>query len=216
MKHFIRISLCMLFVFIFTSKNLNAQSPLGYGDSYFGVAAGGEYKTLNDGDFFVGTLEFNAYSSSTLIEYNTTIEYGENYFSFEPVSVIGVIAMCMFIDGQGSATPDMLTFFGLLGTSSAKISIFLFKGWVELVPKWNLLKLTKLYDNKLYFNGNIGGELKIYLTDGLYISPYWEYNFGYKYISKAKSNYEFHNENANHDKSPFRGQNFGLYLGYYF
>ena len=206
----------VLIIIILAYFVANAQSPLGYGNSAFGVALGGEYKTLNDGDFLVGTLELNAYSSTTLFEYNSTFEYGENYFSFEPLSAIGVLAMCMFLGGQGSATSDMLTFFGLLGTSSAKINIFLFNGWVEIVPKWNLLKLTKLYDNKMYFNGNVGGELKVYLTDGLYISPYWEYKFGYKYISKAKSNYEFHNENANNDKSPFRGQNYGFYIGYYF
>ena len=208
--------LLLILIFAFCLSLIKAQSPLGYGNSAFGIAIGGEYKDLNDGDFFVGTLEFNAYSSSTLFEYNTTVEFGENYISFEPLSLVGVLALCMFIDGQGDATPDMLTFFGLLGTSSAKINIFLFNGWVELVPKWNLLKLTKLYDNKLYFNGNVGGELKIYLTDGLYVSPYWEYNFGYKYISKAKNEYIYHNDNANNNKSPFRGQNFGLFLGYYF
>lgn len=206
----------ILLTLLILSAFAKAQSPLGYGNSVFGIALGGEYKTLNDGNFFVGTLELNAYSSATLLEYNTTVEYGNNYFSFEPLSVAGLLTVLFFTEGQGEATPGMKLMAFMFATSSAKANIFLFNGLIELVPKWNLLKLTKLYDNKMYLNGNVGGEIKIYLTDGLYLSPYWEYNFGYKHISNANSNYLFHNEHANHSKSPFRGQNYGLYIGYYF
>lgn len=191
---------------------VDAQSTLGY-QSAFGIAYGAKYMKLNDGDFYsFASIELNAFSYQTKFEYSAVFEYGKNYLSFEPFSIVGVLGMLMF-NGQDN---NLMLAAGILGTSGAKIPIQLFNGRVELTPRWNLLKLTKLYDNKLYLNGAAGVEMKIYLSDGLYISPEWEYCFGYKHISSAMKDYSFHNENANHSKSPFRGHNFGLFIGYYF
>lgn len=201
---FILLAVCIM-------TTVKAQSPLGY-QSAFGMAYGAKYKMINDGDFFTfASVEFNAFSYQTQFEYTAVFEYGKNYLSFEPFSIVGVLGMLMF-NGQ----KDLMLVSGILGTSSAKIPIQVFNGRLEITPRWNLLKLTKLYDNKLYLNGSAGVELKVYVTDGLYISPMWDYSFGYKHISSAMKDYSFHNENANHSKSPFRGHNFGLFIGYYF
>lgn len=204
----------LLIVFILTTclTTVKAQSPLGY-QSAFGVAYGARYKMLNDGNFlpFV-SLDFNAFSYQTKFEYTTVFEYGKNYLSFEPFSVIGVLGMLLF-NGQNQ---NLMLTACILGTSSAKIPIQILNGRIELTPRWNLLKLTKLYKNRLYLNGSVGVEIKIYVSDGLYISPVYEYGFGYKHISNAMSNYSFHNGNADHSKTPYRGHSVGLFIGYYF
>lgn len=201
---FISLTLCI-------STAVKAQSPLGY-QSAFGLAYGTKFKMINDGNFFTfASIELNAFSYQTQFEYSAVFEYGKNYLSFEPFSIVGVLGMLMF-NGQN----DLMLAAGILGTSSAKIPIQIFNGRLEITPRWNLLKLTKLYDNKFYLNGSAGVELKVYVTDGLYVSPMWDYSFGYKHISSAMNDYSFHNENANQSKSPFRGHNFGLFIGYYF
>jgi len=191
----------LLILFIFIIPMLaEAQSPLGRHD-VFGISAGYKHLNIERGNFDVAFLEFDLYVYSTQFEYTAKIEYGKDYLSYEPLGALGVILMAFMFNGAGK---DMSTTTGerfliiLLGTSSAKIPIYIADGRIELCPQWNMLKITRLYNDDFQLNASVGASLKVYLNKSLYLSPMWEYSFGYK------------------KESPFTGHAYGMSLGFYF
>jgi len=191
----------LLILFILIAPMLaEAQSPLGRHD-VFGISTGYKHHNIKGGNFDVAFLEFDLYVYSTQFEYTAKIEYGKDYLNFEPLGALGVMLMAFMFDGAGKDMPTTTEerfYIIMLGSSSAKIPIYIANGWVEICPQWNLLKITKLYKDNFHINASVGLSLKFYLNRSIYLSPMWEYSFGYK------------------KQSPFTGHAYGMSLGFYF
>ncbi|MDR1348944.1 MAG: hypothetical protein LBJ63_11080 [Prevotellaceae bacterium] len=146
------------------------------------------------------------------VDFNSSFNYGKNYISYEPCSLIGLL-YCRFVTGLGE-DPDRnlvdLTFMVMAAsTMSFNIPIGDEDRFI-IRPYWSLMRISRVLDaptekiNPVFGLKDDANEYQLNAAAGVYfsinwdlfmISPFCEYGFGYKKVS------------------PFTGFNFGLSVG---
>lgn len=211
------LCLCLLVL----SISINAQPIFWQEDRCLSVDAGYKRANLNCGNFDIAFIEATAYFEPQLgWEFSTRFEYGKDYLSFSPLSLIGLPFWIYSSTHGGEASVNLIG--AIASIATAKLPIYIWD-WFEITPSWDLFKLTKLYDDKkLKINANVGLQLKFYPlcwtypVETLYISPYCHYEFAYK-KNAADFAYNWWGDNIKRtDKSLFFGYSFGVAVGYYF
>lgn len=191
-------------------------------DKNWGVNAGYEKLNINSGNFDVFSVEATAYPSSALgWEFSTKVSYGKDYFSFEPVSVVGYMSL-IFIHSHakkyGYGTGEKMLAW-LMAISSAKLPMAICD-YVEIAPYWNLFKLSKVYDTKLQITADVGLQLKFFPLAGLdktlFIGGFGCYNFAYHNNASNFMGNSWSSHIKKSNQSLFRGWSYGVNLGIYF
>lgn len=213
--------IALYFLCIFSACELKAQPIFWQEDRNLSVDAGYKHASLNCGTFDVAFIEATMYFNPTLgWEFFTKFEYGKDYFSFSPLSLVGLPFWIYSATHGGEATSNLVG--ALAAISTARLPIYVWD-WFEVSPYWDLFKLTKIYDSKkLKINADVGLQLKFYplcssySLSTLYISPFVQYDFAYK-----KNAGNFYSESwagniKRTDKSLFFGYSYGVTIGYYF
>lgn len=185
-------------------------------EKYAGVNLSYTRENLNVGTYNLAGLELTLYPSKSMgWEFSTKINYGADYFSFEPVGLVGTL-MVVYTQThkkQFGSTEKLAS--ALLAITSAKLPIYPFD-YVEFTPYWSFFNLTKLGDDPFKVCGHIGMQLKIFpfchslKWNTFYIAPYIQHDFGYSATDGGFLPYWFDGD------SPFGGTSFGLQTGFYF
>ena len=186
--------IALYFLCIFSAGELKAQPIFWQEDRNLSVDAGYKHASLNCGTFDVAFIEATMYFNPTLgWEFFTKFEYGKDYFSFSPLSLVGLPFWIYSATHGGEATSNLVG--ALAAISTARLPIYVWD-WFEVSPYWDLFKLTKIYDSKkLKINADVGLQLK---NAGNFYSESWAGN-----IKRT-------------DKSLFFGYSYGVTIGYYF
>ncbi|MDR1198335.1 MAG: hypothetical protein LBK94_04895 [Prevotellaceae bacterium] len=161
----------------------------------------------NSHDAFTVDLTLHNYFNN--IDFNSSFNYGKNYISFEPCSLIGLLYYQFAKGEEGHSERDM----GAMILLAMACSTMSFNIHVDdedkfiIRPYWSLMRISKVKDaikidaphvknitNGFELNAALGAYLSINF-DPFVINPFCEYGFGY-------------NKN-----SPFTGFNFGLSVG---
>ncbi len=216
--------LILSIVCTFVSMRAYAQAPpIFYEEGrYFGVNAGWRHSVLNAGTFDIGYIEGTCFPAQSVgWEFSTRVEYGKDYFSFEPVSAVGFMLMLFTQSRSKEFSSAERAVAAICAISSAKFPIKIWD-WCEVDPYWNLMRLTQLYGSKLRVHADAGLQIKFYpfcnsySMSTFYISPCIDYNFGYK-----KNAGDFRYESWGHNitktnKSLFHGYSYSVQVGMYF
>ncbi len=217
-KLFLLIVLCVCSLRAYTQA-----PPVFYEEGrYFGVNAGYRHASLNAGDFSVGYIEGTCFPSHSVgWEFSTRIEYGKDYFSFEPVSAVGFLAVLFTQSRSKQFSSTQKAVAAICAVSSAKLPIKIWD-WCEIDPYWNLLRLTKLYGSKLRIHADVGAQIKFYpfcnsySMSTFYISPCVDYDFGYKKNAGDFIYETWGGHITKTNKSLFHGYSYSLQIGMYF
>lgn len=185
-------------------------------EKYASVNLSYTYSGLTIGGFDLVGAELTLYPSKSLgWEFSTEIKYGADYFSWEPVGIVGTLAVVytQTHKKQFGGTEKLVSV--LAAITSAKLPIYPLD-LVEFTPYWSLFKLTKIGNDPMKVCGHVGLQLKVFpfyhQSSGwstFYIAPFVQHDFGY---SKRDGHelYWFDKE------SPFRGTSYGVKAGIYF
>lgn len=180
---------CVLSLFLALAPGLLASAQPIYWDEgrYFSLNVSCSRTSLGDRIYDLGAVEFTSYPSPSLgFEYSTRVEFGKNYISFEPMSLLGTVLVT--VSQLGESTGEMKLFSALLATTAAKIPIYPLE-WLEITPYWNLMKFTfvkDVYEDEMKLTGDLGLQLKVFpfvnaldWYDTFFISPFVRYDFNY-------------------------------------
>lgn len=174
--------------FVFGSAALATAQPIYWDEGrYFSFNVSASRMTLGERIYDLGAVEFTSYPSPTLgFEYSTRVEFGKNYISFEPMSLLGTVLVT--VSQLGESTGEMKLFSALLATTAAKIPVYPLD-WLEITPYWNLMKFTfikDVYEDEMKLTGDLGLQLKFFpfvsaldWYDTFFISPFVRYDFNY-------------------------------------
>lgn len=172
---------------------------------YFSADFSYTHKSLKMGQFDIFGLELACFPSPTMAwEMTSSFEFGKDYFSFEPISLVG--SLFVFVTQLGDYESKLKLAALILAVTAGRVPIYPLD-WLEIVPYWNLMKCTliKSQFSKMQIYGDIGLSLRFFPLesfldwyDTFYISPFAEYDFGYE------------------KNSPFKGFSFGIKTGIYF
>ena len=202
MKKLIGIVLCLCFGLYANART----SPIYWEEArYFSADISYAHKALKTGKFDVFALELACFPDPTMgWEMTTSIEFGKDYFSFEPISLVGSIFV--FVTQLGEYEANLRLASLLLAATAGRVPIHPLD-WMEIVPYWNLMKGTLIPSkfSKMQIHGDVGLSLRFFPLesvldwyDTFFISPFAEFDFGYK------------------KESPFKGFSFGIKTGIYF
>ena len=196
---------CFLIVFLMFGWSLTAQPIYWNEGRYYSANCSYSHKMLNMEQFDVFGVEFSTYPSPTMgWEMASSIEFGKDYFSFEPISLVG--SLFVFVTQFGDFDAKFRFAAMLLAVTAGKVPIYPLN-WMEIVPYWNLMKCTMIKSkfSNMQIYGDIGLSLRFFPLesfldwyDTFFISPFAEYDFGYE------------------KNSPFKGFGFGVKVGMFF
>ena len=170
-----------LIVIILTfANNVFSQSYAGHSRL---INFEGGYKLISNrlDMYHAGSLEMSYHAPLLYTTYNIRAEVGENYWSVEPFSAVGILWMIL---SQKTGNWDYyesilkLSIVCLAG-SSMKVPIRIYYGMFEICPSYSLLRLTYI-DKQGYLTGSLGLSFNYYINKYLYFNSSGEFNFGYE------------------------------------
>lgn len=153
-------------------------------------------KLPNSHDAF--TFDLTLHNHFNNIDFNSSFNYGKNYISFEPCSLIGMLYYYFVKYGEGDDSEGGLgtLFFMAMAVSTMSFNIPIGDDEAFIIrPYWSLLRISKVkdYSNRYELNAAVGTYLS-YDFGPLMVNPFCEYGFGYS------------------KNSPWKGFNFGISL----